>query len=96
MTIKILESAQEDLLQGYFFYEDQEPGIGVYFFDTLTAEIDSIVLYAGIHPIHCGYHRMLSARFPFAIYYRVEDNAVVVRAVLDCRQDPGVIKDRLT
>jgi hypothetical protein len=48
MTIRILESAQEDLLQGFFFYEEQQPGVGVYFFDTLSAEIDSLVLFAGI------------------------------------------------
>jgi plasmid stabilization system protein ParE len=95
MTIRILESAREDLYQGYLFYEDQQPGVGVYFLDTLVAEIDSLMLYGGIHPIQSGYHRMLSAKFPFAIYYRVDGDEVAVRAVLDCRQDPSAIADRL-
>jgi hypothetical protein len=75
--------------------KNKQTGVGVYFFDALSAEIDSLVLFAGIHPLQAGYHRMVSAKFPFAIYYRISNNEVVVRAVLDCRQDPALIRDRL-
>ena len=95
MTLNLLESAQEDLLRGYLFYEEQQPGIGDYFVDALLAEIDSLVLFAGIHPIRNGHHRMLCARFPFAVYYKRSNDEVVVHAVLDCRQDPQTIEDRL-
>ena len=95
MNVTILESAQEDLFRGFRFYEEQEPGIGAYFFDTLSSEIDTLGKSAGIHPRRLGYFRMLSATFPFAVYYKIEGNEAVVRAVLDCRQDPQIIKDRL-
>jgi hypothetical protein len=49
---------------------------------------DSLVLYAGIHPIHFGFHRMLSKRFPFGIYYEVEHEVAYVYAILDMRRDP--------
>ncbi len=49
MRIEILEEAQEDLIQGFRFYEDREPGVGVYFLDCLFFDIDSLLLYAGIH-----------------------------------------------
>jgi hypothetical protein len=56
----------------------------------LFSDIDSLVLYAGIHRKQFGYHRLLSKRFPFAIYYQLEaDGVVVVFRVLDCRQDPS-------
>ena len=29
----------------------------------------ALVLFAGIHPIHLRFHRMLSRRLPFGIYY---------------------------
>ena len=35
-------------------------------------------------------------RFPFAMYYRVDKDIVRIHAVLDCRQDPKKIQDRLT
>lgn len=95
MTLNLLESAQEDLLRGYLFYEGQRSGVGDYFVDALTAEIDSLVLYAGIHPIRNGHHRMLSSKFPFAIYYKISGDEVFVHAVLDCRQDPQSIEERL-
>jgi hypothetical protein len=38
---------------------------------------------------------MLASRFPWAIYYRLEKEEVVVRAVLDCRRDPARVAERL-
>ena len=95
MKVRILESAREDLRQGYRFYEQQQEGVGDYFLDMLSAEIDSLALYGGMHAMRSGYHRTLSARFPFAVYYRIESGEVVVRAVLDCRRDPAWIRRRL-
>lgn len=96
MKIKILSSASQDLMDGYLFYEKQAEGIGAYFLDTLYSDIDSLVVNAGIHPIHFGkYHRLLSKRFPFAVYYRVEGEMVFVYAVLDCRSKPAWIREKL-
>ena len=63
MKIKILSSASQDLIDGYWFYEK--------------------------------YHRLLSKRFPFAVYYRVEDQTALVYAVLDCRRSPAWIRKKL-
>mgnify|MGYP001226877034 FL=1 len=49
MKIAILEEAREDLIQGFRFYEGQEPGLGAYFLDCLFSDIDSLLVYAGIH-----------------------------------------------
>jgi plasmid stabilization system protein ParE len=88
MKVQILPSATADLENGRDFYDKQGEGLGQYFLDALFADIDSLTLYGGIHSVHWGYHRMLSKRFPHAIYYRIDgDNAVVWR-VLDCRQHP--------
>ena len=96
MKIKLLFSALEDLSEGRLFYEKQGEGLGEYFFDSLFSDIDSLVLYGGIHPKFYGYHRMLSKRFPYAIYYRLEEEAVViVYRVLDLRRDPKKIRKAL-
>ncbi len=96
MKIRILSAVEEDIEEGYRFYESQSPGLGSYFLDSLYSDIDSLAYFAGIHQIVFGYHRQLSNRFPFAVYYRIIDNAVVVFAVLDCRRDPTWIRKRLT
>jgi plasmid stabilization system protein ParE len=96
MKIRILDLAEEDLIQGFAFYEEQQAGIGDYFLDSLSSDIDSLRLYAGIHPAHFErYHRLLAKRFPFAIYYTVSDDTVSIHAVLDCRQNPAWIRERL-
>lgn len=38
---------------------------------------------------------MLSKRFPFVVYYRIEGEAIRIYAVLDCRRDPERTADRL-
>ncbi len=95
MNLVILPSAREDLERGYAFYEQQEQGLGEYFFDSLFSDIESLRLYAGIHQKFFGYYRLLSKRFPYAIYYSVDAEAVRIRAVLDCRRDPARIRERL-
>lgn len=69
MRVVLLRSAIRDLIRGHEFYEKQGEGLGDYFEASLTAEVESLRLYAGVHPIVYGYHRMLSSSFPYAVYY---------------------------
>ena len=96
MRVRILTSALEDLASGRAFYEDQGPGLGDYFYDSVFADIDSLALYGGVHGKVMGYHRSLTRRFPYAVYYKLEtENTVVVYRVLDCRRDPRKTKRAL-
>jgi hypothetical protein len=96
VNIRILDAASQDLIDGARFYEKQQIGLGRYFIDSLFSDIDSLLVYAGIHPIFFGsYQRMLAKRFPFAIYYKVDVNMVSVHAVLDCRRNPAWLRKRL-
>lgn len=96
MKIKILSSAIEDLYKGRLFYGKQGEGLGEYFYDSLFSDIDSLVLYGGIHMKVFGYYRMLSRKFPYAIYYKFErESGVVVYRVLDLRREPKKIKQSL-
>lgn len=96
MKIRILDAAQQDLVNGYRFYEAQTQGLGSYFLDSLYADIDSLMFFAGIHQVvQGGYLRVLAKRFPFAIYYRLNAGTVMVYAVLDCRRNPAWNRKRL-
>lgn len=95
MKIVILRSAIEDLARGRDFYDLQGEGLGDYFEESLTADIDSLRLFAGVHVMAYGYHRMLSDRFPYAIYYEIAREQIRIRAVLDCRRDPKWIRSRI-
>ena len=95
MKVRILRSAMVDLAAGRKFYDRQEPGIGDYFFESLFVEIDTLALYGGIHAVHLGFHRLLAKRFPYAIYYRIIDTQVVVFRILDCRQNPKRLRQKI-
>jgi plasmid stabilization system protein ParE len=88
VKIKILPSALADLDRGREFYSQQQEGLGEYFLDALFSDIDSLVLYAGVHKKVFEFHRLLSKRFPYAVYYRVDGDVCIVFRVLDCRQKP--------
>jgi plasmid stabilization system protein ParE len=95
MKINILSSAYSDLKRGREFYEHQGEEIGEYFFDSLFSDIDSLTLYAGIHRKVFGYHRLLASRFPYAVYYKIRNDEVLVYRVFDCRSNPETIVNSL-
>jgi plasmid stabilization system protein ParE len=97
MRIEILSEAENDLIAGAKFYERRGAGLGEYFLDTLYSDIYSLLLYAGIHREMFGFHRSLSLRFPYAIFYRFERDKQLVRVyrVLDLRRDPLWIREQL-
>ena len=96
MRLKILPSALGDLANGRAFYAKQGESLGAYFFDSLFSDIDSLELFGGIHRRVFGYHRLLSKRFPYAVYYKTDGDVVVIWRVLDCRQKPEKTQQALT
>ncbi|MHC9538747.1 MAG: hypothetical protein AB9903_04445 [Vulcanimicrobiota bacterium] len=60
MRIRILNTAETDIEEGYRFYESQSSGLGSYFLDSLYLDIDSLAYFGGIHQVVFGFHRMLS------------------------------------
>jgi len=85
MKIQILDLAIQDLQGGRDFYEKQQQGLGDYFLDSIFADIESLQLYAGIHPQFFGYYRLLAQRFPYAIYYQSSQDEIQIWRILDCR-----------
>jgi hypothetical protein len=95
LKIVILTNAKEDLLSGYLFYEAQESGIGEYFLDSITSDIDSLVIHYSYHRQFFGFHRLIAKTFPFSIYYRIVESTIFVDAVIDQRRNPKSIRKLL-
>jgi plasmid stabilization system protein ParE len=93
--IQILSDAENDLYEGQAFYDNQGENVGNYFWDSLLSDIESLVIFAGIHRKEFGFYRMLSKRFPYAIYYDVNGDVASVVAVLPIRRDPVWIKTKM-
>jgi len=95
MLVKLRDEAQVDLLEGAWFYEKKNDGLGERFIGFMQAELFQLVDNHGIHERVFGLHRKLVDRFPFAIYYLVNKDFVDAVAILDCRRNPDDIESRL-
>ena len=84
----VLDAAVDDLNEGRAFYDLQESGVGEYFWDCLIADMESLIIYAGIHRQRSGFYQMFAKRFPYALYYEITEGFVYVAAVLPMRRDP--------
>ncbi len=94
-NVILLKSVADDLNNGKKFYNQKEVGIGDYFWDSLIADIESLIIYAGIHSKNYGLYRMLAKRFPYAIYYELADHIAYIIAILPMHRDPAWIKRKL-
>jgi plasmid stabilization system protein ParE len=96
IRVRVSSDALEDLNGGFIFYEFQDSGLGEYFLSQLRADIDGLKITAGIHrQPHRHLHRLLSRRFPYAIFYEFKDSEALVVAIVDCRRDPDWISSHL-
>ncbi|NOT84374.1 MAG: type II toxin-antitoxin system RelE/ParE family toxin [Methylococcaceae bacterium] len=93
--IQILVDAGNDLEEGRAFYDQQGESIGDYFWDSLLSDIESLIIFGGIHSKKLGFYRMLSKRFPYAIYYDLNGVTVSVVAILPMRRDPVWITKKM-
>lgn len=93
--VRVLKEAIIDLEEGKSFYDQNEYGVGDYFWDSIISDIESLVIYAGIHNKKYGFYRMLAKRFPFAVYYEIINKIAYVIAVLPMRRDPSWIRKKL-
>ena len=94
-ALSLTDLAKKDIYDSQDFYEEQSQNLGIYFYDSVISDLDALKFYAGIHQKYFGFYRMLTKRFPYAIYYDIEGDLVVVHAVLHTRKNLKFIEKRL-
>ena len=70
-NILVIKEAVDDLNDGRIFYERKEAGIGNYFWDSLIADFESLIIYAGTHKKSHGLYQMPAKRFPSSLAHTV-------------------------
>lgn len=85
----IRPEAEADISDAYRWYEDQREGLGADFLLCIEEAMDSIKRNPRQYPkIHKDIRRAFIRRFPYDIFYLVEDDRIVVLAVFHVRWDP--------
>jgi toxin ParE1/3/4 len=81
--------AEFDLAEAFGWYEDRQPGLGAEWMQA----VDATLTFVRENPNACPtvlaeVRRALVHRFPYAVFYVVEEVRVVVLSVLHVRRDP--------
>lgn len=82
--------ADFDIAATIEWYEEERAGLGQEFLDELRATYDRLAdAPLQYQHLRSGIRRALLRRFPYAVYFVVEGDAVVVLAVLHVSRDPA-------
>ena len=88
--------AEADLAEAFEYYEAQLPGLGHEFVATVEQQLERVVENPVQYQVlHRGVRRAVMRRFPYAVFYLAEGEAVVVLAIEHQARNPEHWKQRL-
>lgn len=97
MSVELIirPEAEADALQAFRWYNEQLPGLGQEFLAELESAIESIRANPeACRKLNREYRRVLTRRFPYAVFYAIHAQRVVVFAILHTAQDPRLWRQR--
>ena len=89
--VRLTALAEFDLIEAQNFFAPTGAWVLDHFMTNIDQAFSQLSETAGIHPIFYGHHRMGVPHFPFSIYYDIEGDDIVVKAILDDRFGPARI-----
>lgn len=86
--VLIRPNAEADARDARQWYESQRTGLG----DELLEEIRRAIRLLGEHPerrpiYYRGFRRLITRRFPYKLFYRIEGDRVIVFRILRAKRD---------
>lgn len=94
--LELIAEAEADLGEAFDYYEGQLSGLGRELVSTLEQQLERIVENPSQYQVrYRGVRRAVMQRFPYAVFYLVEGEAVVVLAIEHQGRDPEHWKQRL-
>jgi plasmid stabilization system protein ParE len=95
MKVLVRTAAAADIEEAYLWYQRQRAGLGEEFLAAVDAILRDIATHPKAHPvIHRETRRALLRRFPYAIFYRLYGETIIVIACMHGRRDPIRWKSR--
>jgi len=95
-TLHFLPDVEEDVIDGYFWYEEKAKGLGEEFLRLFYANSSEITSNPLIYrKMYGDFRRRLMRRFPYAIYFRTSGTEIVVFGLFHCARNPAAIREEL-
>jgi plasmid stabilization system protein ParE len=88
--------AERDVEAAFAWYEGERTGLGTSFTRELRATYARILDRPhGYQVVRSGVRRAMMQRFPYAVFYVIEDDAILVSAVLHTSRNPATWQRRI-
>jgi len=88
--------AEKDITDIVLWYEKKLKGLGNRFITSLDATFQSIQRNPEIYPkVYKEFRRALLPRFPYGVFYIIENNSIIIFAVLHGKRKPDTWKNRI-
>lgn len=88
MKLQYTDRAKGDVEIAFAWYEKQRRGLGFEFLDCVEVGIKGILVFPEMYEqAHQRFRRCLIRRFPFSVFYTIEETEIAIHAVFDNRQD---------
>ena len=91
--LSFLPEVEEDVISAYSWYEEKARGLGEEFLRIFYASANNLsrnpLLY---QKVYGDFRRLLLRRFPYAIYFLIKENEIIVFGLFHCARDPRTIK----
>ncbi len=89
MNLQYTDRSRDDVELAFRWYEMQRRGLGFEFLDCVEVSLNNICRFPKMHEIcYFNYRRCVIRRFPFSIFYTIEDKKILIHSIFDNRQDP--------
>jgi plasmid stabilization system protein ParE len=96
-TVRVRRAAEQELTEAQAWYEAQQPGLGSEFRQAIDGLLEQLRSTPGIHRLfHLDVHRAVLDRFPYLIYFRIDDATVRVLACLHSSRHPKLHRLRIS
>jgi len=87
--------AETDIIEAARWYEQRDQGLGTEFIRAVDACIAAIVRNPRQYPVvYENIRRALLRKFPFGLFFLIENGSIIVLACLHSKRHPSVFKTR--
>lgn len=94
--LRFVPDVEEDVINGHIWYESKSKGLGEEFLRVFYAAASEISHNPLRYPtIYQELRRCLLRRFPYAVYFKVENDQIIVFGLFHCARNPQIIKSEL-
>ena len=87
----------DDAAEAFHWYEEKADGLGQELLRSYYAAVAAVEQNPEIFlKVHSDFRRVLLQRFPYALYFRIEQNVIVFVLLFPCVRNPQLLRKKLS